>query len=76
MTAGKFSTFYKGVFNMWKLIEIYEHHDLVDLMNKHSLKKDDVMFIRSVYIDGHIAWLYQVDMPEEKPKSRRKKDAD
>ena len=58
---------------MWKLIEVYDWNDLINIMNENSLTKRDVLQLRQVLINYRTVYLYAVNLPDKKKATRERK---
>lgn len=58
---------------MWKLVEVYDWNDLINIMNENSLTKQDVLQLRQVLINYRSVYLYAVNLPDKKKATRERK---
>lgn len=58
---------------MWKLFEVYDWNDLINIMNENSLTKQDVLQLRQVLINYRTVYLYAVNLPDKKKATRERK---
>lgn len=58
---------------MWKLVEVYDWNDLINIMNENSLTKQDVLQLRQVLINYRTVYLYAVNLPDKKKATRERK---
>lgn len=58
---------------MWKLVEVYNWNDLINIMNENSLTKQDVLQLRQVLINYRTVYLYAVNLPDKKKATRERK---
>lgn len=58
---------------MWKLVEVYDWNDLINIMNENSLTKQDVLQLRQVLINYRTVYLYAINLPDKKKATRERK---